>query len=517
MGGQTKTSYISQSASPSTTQYTVPPEAMATIVIFGATGDLAGRKLIPAIYNLWRNDFLPKKIAVVGVGRKDLSDNVFRENMCEMLKKYSRTGHGSSDSCDPFVGNLHYRSLNFDDAAGYSALAKSLDDLEAGMGSPGHRLYYLATAPEYFAKIVEGLGGAGMVRDEEDSKWSRVVIEKPFGNDLASAKALNTRICHVLAENQIYRIDHYLGKETVQNIFAFRFGNAIFEPLFNQKYIDHIQITVAETVGMEGRRGEFYDKTGALRDVVQNHALQLMCIVAMEPPSAFGSKEIRDEKTKVLTSVAVPKNDPLESWVCRGQYTEGPQIKGYLTEEGVPSDSTTESYVGLRLNIDNWRWAGVPFFIRTGKRMKSRATEIAIQFKHPPTRFFEKLGCNTPETNVLVFRIQPDEAISLTFTAKTPGMEFGLLPVNMDFNYGDAFHEALPDAYERLLLDALRGDPSLFTRADEIESAWRIVTDIMEAWNGNQPPELYRPGSWGPSAANRLLAPFNGVWRQPAT
>jgi glucose-6-phosphate 1-dehydrogenase len=497
-------------------RFKIAPESMATIVIFGATGDLAGRKLIPAIYNLWVAGFLPPKIAVVGVGRKNLGDNTFRENMCEMLKKHSRTGHGTDDSCDPFVGSLHYRSLEFNDAAGFARLATDLTALETKLGSPGHRLYYLATSPEFFAKIVEGLGAAGMVRNEGDSIWSRVVIEKPFGNDLASAKALNQEITQVLAENQIYRIDHYLGKETVQNIFAFRFGNAIFEPLFNQKYVDNVQVTVAETVGMEGRRGEFYDKTGALRDVVQNHALQLMCIVAMEPPAAFGPKEIRDEKTKVLTSVVVPKEDPIESWICRGQYTEGSQIKGYLSEEGVPPESTTETFVALRLRIDNWRWAGVPFLLRTGKRMKSRVTEIAIQFKHPPTKFFEKLGCKSPETNVLVFRIQPDEAISLTFTAKTPGMEFDLLPVTMDFHYGQVFDTNLPDAYERLLLDALRGDASLFTRADEIEYAWRIVTETMEAWHGDAPPELYRPGSWGPSVASRLLAGVGGEWRQPA-
>lgn len=495
--------------------YKIKEGAMGVIVIFGATGDLASRKLMPAIYNLWAAGFLPKKLAVLGVGRKQKPDNEFREEICEGLKKHSRTGYGSDDTCDPFVRNLYYHALDFSDGQGYAQLRERVEALEAANGLPRNRLHYLATAAEYFSVIIDNLGASGLALPNTQEQWTRVVVEKPFGHDLASARALNERILTVLAEDQIYRIDHYLGKETVQNIFSFRFGNAIFEPLFNQKYVDHVQITVAETVGMEGRRGEFYDKTGALRDVIQNHALQLLCIVAMEPPASMGAKEIHDEKVKVLTSVSLPKKDRLESWVVRGQYTEGSKIPGYLSEEGVAGDSTTETYVALRMFVDNWRWAGVPFFMRTGKHLKTRATEILVQFKHPPMRFFEKLGITSPEANQLVFRIQPDEGISLSFTAKAPGMGLRLLPVNMNFVYDQSFAHDLPDAYERLLLDALRGDSTLFTRADEIESAWRIVSEIRDAWDGGRMPELYRPGTWGPSAANRMMEVCQGEWQQP--
>ena len=492
----------------------IAEEHMATIVIFGATGDLAQRKLIPAIYHLWRGGYLPKRLAVVGVSRRDLSDDVYREMMCEALKKFSRTASSGDDSCDPFVGNLYYHSLNFAGDEDFSGLGERLEQLEKKLELSGNRLFYLSTAPDFFPTIIDKLGAANMVRNGNDSKWARVVIEKPFGHDLESARALNAEVQSVLGEDQIFRIDHYLGKETVQNIFAFRFGNAIFEPLFNQKYVDHVQITVAETIGMEGRRGEFYDKTGALRDVVQNHALQLMCLVAMEPPAIFNAKQIRDEKVKVLTSTDLPKQDP-RKWLIRGQYTEGRDIKGYLNEQGVASDSLTETFVALKLFVDNWRWAGVPFFIRHGKYLKKRVTEIVIQFRHPPTHYFKHMGVDMPDSNVLVFRIQPDEAISLRFSAKPPGMEFQIQPVDMDFNYGHAFQKDMPDAYERLILDALRGDSTLFTRADEIENAWRIVTDILHIWETQPPPELYRPGTWGPSAADRLFEGCQGCWRSP--
>jgi glucose-6-phosphate 1-dehydrogenase len=322
----------------------------------------------------------------------------------------------------------------------------------------------------------------------------------------------------VLDEEQNYRIDHYLGKETVQNIFSFRFGNTIFEPLFHRNYVDHVQITVAETDGVEGR-GEFYDKTGAIRDVLQNHCLQLMCVVAMEPPSGFTADCVRDEKLKVLSSVVLPDEDP-KRWISRGQYTEDRTTSGYLAEEGVAEESTTETFVGLRLTIDNWRWAGVPFFIRTGKRLKSKVTEIALRFKQPPTDFFKKLGIPLPAANVLVFRIQPNEAILLSFNAKPPGMSFRIQPVDLDFHYEETFRSAIPEAYERLILDAMRGDSTLFTRADEIEEAWRIVTEITRRWHGDQPPDPYRPNTWGPASADRLFddAPgCHGGWRKPDT
>lgn len=496
-------------------RYRIPQDAIASIVIFGATGDLAGRKLIPAVYNLWVSGFLPRRLAVVGVARRDKSDAEFRMEMCEALKKHSRTGHGASDTCDPFVSNLYYHRLDFSDNIGMEALRRRLASIEQESGLCGRRLYYLAVGPEFFAPIVEALGAAGLINDPGREPWTRVVVEKPFGADLASAQTLNARLRHVLAEEQIFRIDHYLGKETVQNIFAFRFGNSVFEPLFNQHYVDHVQITVAESIGMEARRGAFYDKTGALRDVIQNHALQLMCLAAMEPPARFNAKEIRDEKVKILRSVVLPVEDELSSWCVRGQYTGTSGFRGYLSEEGVAPDSHTETYVALRLHIDNWRWAGVPFLIRTGKAMRQRVTEIAVQFKRPPTCCFRDLGTPLPEPNVLVFRIQPNEAISLTFNSKPPGMEFRLTNVPMDFTYHSAFKEGLPEAYERLLLDALRGDPTLFMRADEIEAAWGICTEILELWKGAPPPIPYTPGAWGPEEADRLLNRCEGTWRRP--
>lgn len=496
-------------------RFRIAPEAMATIIIFGATGDLTARKLMPAIYNLWATGFLPERIAVVGVARRNKSDSEFRRDMCEALKKHSRTGHGQDDSCEPFICNLFYHSHDFSAASSLADLDQRVKEIERSMGLSGRRLYYLATGPEFFTPIVKRLGKAGLIRSPEDPVWTRVVIEKPFGHDLASAQALNRELGTVLAESQTYRIDHYLGKETVQNIFAFRFGNAIFEPLFNQKYVDHVQITVAESVGMEGRRGAFYDKTGALRDVIQNHGLQLLSLVAMEPPASFTAREIRNEKVKVLNCVSLHQGEPLASWCVRGQYTAGPGAAGYLEEEGVAPESVTETYVALHLHIDNWRWAGVPFYIRTGKRLAKRLTEIAVQFKDPPMHFFESLGVPMPEPNVLAFRIQPDEAISLTCSAKPPGMDFQIRPVNMDFHYGESFQEALPEAYERLLLDALRGDSTLFMRADEIESAWSIITDIRHLWDNAPPPELYPAGTWGPPSSGLLFQSARGCWRNP--
>jgi glucose-6-phosphate 1-dehydrogenase len=496
-------------------RYRVSEQQMATITIFGATGDLASRKLFPAVYNLWNSGFLPKRIAVVGVARKPKTDAQFREEMCAALKKFSRTVDGLGDACDPFVSNIYYQQVEFNDAAAYAKLRERLESIEQKIGFTGHRLHYLAVAPEFFAPIIEDLGKAGLTRHEKNGHWSRVVIEKPFGHDLESARALNDRIGKVLSEDQVYRIDHYLGKETVQNIFAFRFGNSIFEPLFNQKYIDHVQITMAETVGMEGRRGAFYDANGALRDVLQNHLLQLMCLVAMEPPALSGAKSTRDEKVKVLSSVEVPKNESLDKWCVRGQYADGPGIKGYLSEEGVAPNSVTETYVALRLRIDNWRWAGVPFMLRTGKCLKDRVTEIAVQFKQPPTHFFRDLGIPMPDANTLAFRIQPDEAISLRFNAKAPGMEMQIAPVNMDFTYGETFKDALPEAYERLILDALRGDSTLFMRSDEIDYAWQIATTIAETWKGAPAPAQYAPGSWGPVEADKLFETCAGKWRTP--
>lgn len=496
------------------TDYSISKDKMATIVIFGATGDLAGRKLIPAIYNLWQAGYLPERIAVVGVARKPKTDNEFREEMCDALKKHSRTGHGDNDACDPFVRNLYYHQINFVDDT-FDSLDPRLDEVEKEAGLSGHRLFYLSVSPSLFEVCINKLRDAGLVHDPDDSTWTRVVVEKPFGQDLESARQLNAILLSAVDERQVYRIDHYLGKETVQNIFAFRFGNAVFEPLFNQRYVDHVQIAVAETGGMEGRRGPFYDETGALRDVVQNHGLQLLSIIAMEPPVRFTAKDIRDEKEKVLRSVRL-SDGPIEDWCVRGQYTAGAGMPGYREEEGVATDSNTETYVALRLNVENWRWAGVPFYIRTGKAMKEKVTEIAIQFKRPPADPFRARGVDVPDPNLLLVRIQPKEAISLNFNSKPPGMAFDLEHVRMDFTYGQTFSEQLPEAYERLLLDAIRGDSTLFMRSDEIEEAWTICTEILERWQQAPPPNTYPAGTWGPAEADGLLQGCQGEWRKPS-
>ncbi len=514
MSFEPSTAFAESLNAPNLDRYKIAPESMSTIVIFGATGDLAGRKLMPAVYNLWRAGFLPENLTIVGVARRPKSDAEFREDMCDALMQHSRKVDGQKAACDRIVQHVFYHQLNFAEDEDFGSLRTRLEELEHERGLAGERLYYLSVGPEFFAPIAERLGQAGLIDGPEAGRQSRIVIEKPFGHDLQSSRSLNASLGNVLTEQQIFRIDHYLGKETVQNINAFRFGNAIFEPLFNRRYVDHVQITVSETVGMEGRRGAFYDKVGALKDVVQNHALQLLCLVAMEPPAAFRAKELRDEKVKVLTSLELPEADDVATWCVRGQYAEGNGQPGFLSEEGVAPDSHTESYIALRLQVNNWRWAGVPFLVRTGKRLKSRLTEIAVQFKAPPTHFFSEMGLPAPETNNLVFRIQPAEAILLRFNAKAPGMAFGLSPMQMDFSY-EKFQSDMPEAYERLILDALRGDSTLFTRADEIDAAWAICDKIQEHWDGGHPPELYRPGSWGPSAADRLFLNCEGCWRTP--
>lgn len=497
------------------------------LVIFGATGDLTARKLMPALFNLWRNGFFAVPLAIVGIGRRDKPGKQFQEELKKAIFQHQGPDSAAAKAWEQFTSHLHYHRSDFTQAGSYQALSDFLVNLDRQQGVTSSHLYYLATDPAYFAPIVENLAAAKLVTDGTGHPWSRVVIEKPFGTDLASAQRLDQELHQFLQEDQIFRIDHYLGKETVQNILSFRFGNAIFEPIFNRRYVDHVQITMAETVGMEGRRGAFYDHTGALRDVVQNHLLQLLALVAMEPPSVFKAKEIRDEKVKVLRSL-IPLHGPqVERAVVRGQYgpgtVEGKPVKPYCEEEAVARDSVTDTYVALRLVIDNWRWANVPFLLRTGKRLPRRVTEIAVQFKLPPLRLFTTVECEgdvcditRAQPNVLVFRIQPDEGISLSFSAKRPGMNLELHPVRMEFLYGQAFHRTLPEAYERLLLDALRGDATLFTRADELMAAWEFVTPILEAWKEQRPAfPNYAAGSWGPAEAGRLLAGCQEQWRQP--
>lgn len=493
----------------------------ATIVIFGASGDLSRRKLIPALYHLHQSGFLPHNMAIVGFSRTEISDHAFRERMCESLCDNVE----SPDSLPqhPLIRSLYYVAGDSNDPAAYRNLHERLNQIEAERGMPGHRLYYLSVAPALFPFITQHLSDAGMIYDRSDARWSRVIIEKPFGHDLHSAQELNRTITRYLDESQIYRIDHYLGKETVQNILTFRFGNSIFEPLFNQKYVEQIQITVAETLGMEGKRGHYYDQAGAMRDMVQNHMMQLLTLIAMEPPSALEANAIRDEKVKVLRSLLPLREEEVREHTIRAQYTSGAHndvtVPGFLEEEGVAPDSRTESYVAMRVQVDNWRWAGVPFLLRTGKRLHKRVSEIAVFFKKPPLQFFRKdsnpnlcLLADRPKANQLIFRIQPDEGISLTFASKRPGMKLDLEQVNMDFFYRQAFSERSPEAYERLLLDALRGDASLFTRSDEVEFAWRFIHAIHQGWAADpHPPVHYTAFTDGPREARRLtdgIAPW---------
>jgi glucose-6-phosphate 1-dehydrogenase len=485
------------------------------LVIFGASGDLTKRKLLPALFHLEQIGLLPKQFAIVGVARRPLGDE-FAADMREGILNF-----GSVETGDPklenFVRNISYFPLKFDDPSDYAALKVELDRLAAERGIGNNRLFYLATAPEFFAGIVENLGAQGMAQPEKGRVG--VVIEKPFGHDLDSARELNRKVNSVFHENQVFRIDHYLGKETVQNILVFRFANGIFEPIWNRNYIDHVQITAAETLGVEGR-GPFYEKAGALRDVVQNHMMELMSFVAMEPPSSFESESVRREKLKVWQ--AIPPIPPLNA--VRGQYGPGmidkQRVVGYRDEDRVNPESGTETYAAVRLQIENWRWAGVPFYLRAGKRLKKRATEISIQFRQPPLLLFNRMtgnsACGEIQPNLLTIRIQPDEGIALRFGAKvptTPGM--AVCPVNMDFDYAAAFGESSANGYERLLLDAMLGEQTLFSHRDGVETNWALYTPILEAW-ANKTPEVfpnYFAGTWGPDCSDRLLERGGHVWR----
>ena len=496
-----------------------------TIVIFGASGDLAHRKLLPALFHLNQSGYLPERYAILGISRTPMSDVAFREHMLEHFREsFPEAAQGVT--CDhPVMGALHYLAGSATDDAFPGQLKARLEQLEKDRQLPGNRLFYLSVTPKLFAPIIEQLGAAGVLHRREDECWSRVIIEKPYGRDLESARALNKRVTAVLDESQIFRIDHFLGKETVQNILTFRFANAIFEPLYNQKYIDHVQITAAETLGMEGRRGAYYDQSGALRDMVQNHLMQLLCLLAMEPPCAMDARAIRDEKVKVLRSLAPFSCPTAAACTIRGQYgpgkIDGKAVKGYREEEGVARDSQTETYVALRLGIDNWRWAGVPFFLRTGKRLRRRVSEIAVHFKPAPLLLFrgvaDQLGVPMPKPtpNQLMFRIQPDEGIRLSFGCKQPGLRMQLDQVEMDFAYGREFEQRMPEAYERLILDALRGDASLFTRSDEVDYAWSYIDQVLLGWQGEKPLDFpnYEPGSDGPADADRLLAGTEAKWR----
>jgi glucose-6-phosphate 1-dehydrogenase len=497
---------------------TAPPN---TVVIFGASGDLTQRKLVPALYNLALERLLPAGFAIVGFARRDIPDDQFREKMLDGVNRFSRNRPADPAIWDSFAAGMHYHRSTFTDADGYRRLADLLDEIDRTRGTAGNRLFYLATPPEYFPDILANLGAAGLTRQHSNGRgWTRVVIEKPFGSDLATAHELNHKVHAVLQESQVYRIDHYLGKETVQNILVFRFANGIFEPLWDRRYVDHVQITVSESVGVEGRAG-FYESAGVIRDIIQNHMLQVMTLVAMEPPVAFEATAVRDEKVKVLRAIRPIEPDAVNEFTVRGQYgpgsVNGKRVPGYREEPKVAADSVTETFAAFKFYVDNWRWAGVPFYLRSGKRMPRRVTEVAIQFKQPPLVLFGEDALSGLGPNLLALRIQPDEGISLRFGSKVPGPTAQIRSVTMDFRYGALFGGEPPEAYERLLLDCMVGDSTLFARADEVETAWELITRIIEGWAAHPPAGFpnYAAGTWGPDEAEAFIEKDGRAWRRP--
>jgi glucose-6-phosphate 1-dehydrogenase len=480
-----------------------------TLVIFGASGDLTRRKLVPALWSLHKDGHLPEGLKVVGIARTGMTDEAFREAMRQGCDAHARRHPVETASWDTFARGLSYQPGDPGDPDVHRHLKEIL---RGGAGSP---IFYLALPPTSFPPVLRGLGQAGLLGDD-----GRVIVEKPIGSDLESARELNRIIRDVAGEEQVFRIDHYLGKETVRNILVFRFANGMFEPLWNHRHIDHVQITVAERIGI-GSRAAYFDRTGVLRDMVQNHLVQLLSLVAMEPPVAFEADAVRDEKVKVLRALRPITPKEIETHAVRGQYGAGSvlgeDVVGYREEEGVRSDSPTETYVALKVAIDNWRWSGVPFYLRTAKRMPKKASEISIHFRRAPHLLFEGASPEGTTSNVLALRIQPDEGISLKFDTKVPGPDIRIHPVSMDFRYGAAFGDTPPDAYEALLLDALEGDGTLFTRRDEVETAWAWITGILEAWERRAAPDFpnYEAGSWGPRAGEDLLRRDGRRWRRP--
>lgn len=479
------------------------------IVIFGASGDLTHRKLIPALYNLYKIGRLSENFSVLGVARSELNDETFREKMREALIHNEET---TPETLDAFCSHLYYQAVNTSDAQDYGKLVPRLDDLHDKYKTCGNTLYYMSTPPSLYGVIPECLAAHGL--NTEEYGWKRIIVEKPFGYDEKTAQALDVQIHRFFEEHQIYRIDHYLGKETVQNLLVLRFSNGWFEPLWNRNFIDYVEITGAESIGVE-ERGGYYDGSGAMRDMFQNHLLQVLAMVAMEPPAIINANSMRDEVAKVMHSLRPLTAEDMEHNLVLGQYTaaeiNGKMEKGYLEEKGVPEDSRTETYIALRCEIENWRWAGVPFYVRTGKRLPARVTEIVIHFKTTPHPVFSQ---NAPE-NKLIIRIQPDEAISMRFGLKKPGAGFEAKEVSMDFRYADLAGAQVLTAYERLLLDAMKGDATLFARTDAVHAAWKFVQPILDyKANGGRIHE-YEAGTWGPVAADKLIAKQGKVWRKP--
>jgi len=486
------------------------------MVIFGAAGDLTARLLIPALYNLSRADLLSKEFAVLGVARSQMTDEDFRKRLLDDVKAYC--GDCIQDShWETFARRFYYYAGDFGDDKLYSQIKDRLTQIDRDHDTHGNVFFYMATAPSFFGSIVEKLAANGLMQQDTDH-WRRVIIEKPFGHDLESAKELNQKLLKLVDEKQIYRIDHYLGKETVQNIMALRFANGIFEPIWNRRYIDHIQISVAETVGVESR-GSYFDHAGSLRDMVPNHIMQLISLTAMEPPISFDANAVRDEQAKILHAVQPFANQDVLTKTVRGQYgagtMDGERVPGYRSEEGVPPESRTETFVAIRLLIDNWRWAGVPFYLRTGKRLPARNTHIVIQFRRAPFMLFRETQVETMMPNQLVLNIQPEEGISLRFAAKTPGTTMELGEVNMNFAYADYFGVTPSTGYERLLHDCMIGDATLFQRADMVEAGWRIVDPVLDVWKALPPRDFpnYAAGTWGPKEADELIERDGRRWR----
>lgn len=492
------------------------------LTIFGASGDLTKRKLIPALYNLALERRLPERLAVVGYARSEMSHEEFRQKMREAVSEFSRTGLKDESVWQQFAANLYYVAGSYDGLEGYQRLKEFIDGFDRGSRVQPVRVFYLAMPPDLYGPVIQQIAAVGLAsRESEGEPRTRVIIEKPFGTDLETARELNRKVHEVLDEKQIYRIDHYLGKETVQNIMVFRFANAVFEPIWNRRYVDHVQITAAETVGVENRGG-YYDKSGVVRDMFQNHLLQLLCLTAMEPPVAFGAEATRDEKGKLLRSVRPVTSDNVDEIAVRGQYGPGKiggkEVVRYRQEPGVAKDSPTPTYAAIKFYVDNWRWEGVPFYLRSGKHLAKRVTELAIQFKRPPLLLFRSCAAvDDVSPNVLVMRIQPDEGVSLTFEVKPPGPDICVSPLSLDFKYEQAFGNSSPEAYETLLEDCIEGDSTLYTRHDWVEEAWALVDPILKSWEQHKPTNFsnYEAGSWGPKEADEFLQRDGRRWRRP--
>jgi glucose-6-phosphate 1-dehydrogenase len=493
------------------------------VVIFGASGDLTKRKLIPALYNLALEKRLPERFAVVGYARSEMTHDDFRAKMREAVKEFSRTGLKDEEAWKRFANTLYYVRGGYDENdGGFPNLKEFIDGFDRGSRVLPVRVFYLAIPPDLYGRAIERIAVAGLAtRESPDGEpRTRVVIEKPFGTDLQTARELNRCIHEVFDEKQIYRIDHYLGKETVQNIMVLRFANAVFEPIWNRRYVDHVQITAAETVGVENRGG-YYEQAGVVRDMFQNHLLQLLCMTAMEPPVGLDADSVRDEKGKLLKAVRPVASEEVAAAAVRGQYgpgrMDGQEVVGYRQEPGVAKNSTTVTYAAIRFFIDNWRWEGVPFYLRSGKRLPKRVTEVAIEFKRPPLLLFKSHAVEDVYPNVLVMRIQPDEGVSLTFEVKPPGPDMVIKPLSLDFNYAESFGNSPPEAYETLLEDCIEGDSTLFTRHDWVELAWSLVDPIIQVWNLSKPRNFpnYEAGSWGPREADELMAREEQRWRRP--